>query len=139
VISEPKHAVYNGQTVEVWPRIVWSPSWAITFAEVCEKLSRPMCISQRSTLVLNGKHITLEDISLDGTILVHSIPKAQVSWVKQGSCVLKLAILHTFLQEFVPSSQLSTEGKALLTTIREVENGEGETWLMPHESRGSSW
>jgi hypothetical protein len=98
-----------------------------------------MCISQRSTLVLNGKHITLEDISLDGTILVHSIPKAQVSWVKQGSCVLKLAILHTFLQEFVPSSQFSTEGKALLTTIREVENGEGETWLMPHESRGSSW
>ncbi|KAH9573986.1 hypothetical protein CY35_01G030700 [Sphagnum magellanicum] len=78
VISEPKHEVYNGQTVEVWPRIVWSPSWAITFAEVCEKLSRPICISQRSTLVLNGKHITLEDISLDGTILVHSIQKAQV-------------------------------------------------------------
>ncbi len=117
MISEPKHEVYNGQTVEVWPRIVWSPSWAITFTEVCEKLSRPMCISQRSTLVLNGKHITLEDISLDGTILVHSIPNAQVSWVKQGSCVLKLAILHTFLQEFVPSSQLSTEGKALLTTF----------------------
>lgn len=84
-IEDPKQEVYNGQEVEVWPRIVWSPSWALTFAEVCEKLSGFIKISQRSTLVIDGRDISLKDVTLDGTLVLRSNPDAQVRTIFEPS------------------------------------------------------
>lgn len=77
-IEDPKQEVFNGQTVEVWPRVIWSPKWALTFADVCKKLTGPLQISQRSTLVLDGAHISLENVSLDGALVLRAIPEAEV-------------------------------------------------------------
>ncbi|KAG0569063.1 hypothetical protein KC19_6G063000 [Ceratodon purpureus] len=76
-IEDPKQEVFNGQSVEVWPRVIWSPKWALTFADVCKNLSGQLQISQRSTLVLNGAHIQLEDVTVDGTLLLCGIPESE--------------------------------------------------------------
>lgn len=77
-IEDPQQEVFNGQKVDVWPRVIWSPRWALTFADVCKKLSGSLHISQRSTLILDGAQILLEDVSLDGTLVLHAIPETEV-------------------------------------------------------------
>jgi hypothetical protein len=62
----------------VWPRVIWSPKWALTYADVCKQVKGQLHISQRSTLVLDGAHITLEDVSVDGTLLLRGIPESEV-------------------------------------------------------------
>ncbi|XP_024394251.1 UDP-sugar pyrophosphorylase [Physcomitrium patens] len=76
-IEDPQQEVFNGQKVDVWPRVIWSPRWALTFADVCKKLSGSLHISQRSTLILDGAQILLEDVSLDGTLVLHAIPETE--------------------------------------------------------------
>ncbi|XP_031495460.1 UDP-sugar pyrophosphorylase [Nymphaea colorata] len=76
-IEDPKLEVYNGQEVEVWPRVAWKPKWAITFADVKRKV-RSCRISQRSTFVLKGPNIFIEDLFLDGALIVNSVEDAEV-------------------------------------------------------------
>ena len=97
-IEDPKQEVYNGQEVEVWPRIVWSPSWALTFAEVCKKLSGSIKISQRSTLVIDGRDISLKDVTLDGTLVLRSNPDAQVRTIFEPS-FLSIQFVETPVKE----------------------------------------
>ncbi|RVX15791.1 UDP-sugar pyrophosphorylase [Vitis vinifera] len=77
-IDDPVQEVFNGQEVEVWPRITWKPIWAVTFSEIKRKISGSCSISQRSTLVIKGCNIFLEDLSLDGTLVVNSVEDAEV-------------------------------------------------------------
>ncbi|KAH7352206.1 hypothetical protein KP509_19G034100 [Ceratopteris richardii] len=82
-IEGPKTATYNGQEVQVWPRIVWTPDWGITYSAVKRKVLGSCIISQNSTLVLNGKEIILDNVNLDGTLLVNAVNDAKVrlgSW-----------------------------------------------------------
>ncbi|KAL0314374.1 UNVERIFIED_CONTAM: Peroxisome biogenesis protein 1 [Sesamum angustifolium] len=37
-VDDPVQAVFNGQEVDVWPRIVWKPKWGLTFSEVKSKV-----------------------------------------------------------------------------------------------------
>ena len=108
-IEDPKQEVYNGQEVEVWPRIVWSPSWALTFAEVCKKLSGLIKISQRSTLVIDGRDISLKDVTLDGTLVLRSNPDAQVRTFLEPS-YLSIQFVETPVEETLLHGPLKEQG-----------------------------
>ncbi|XWS25075.1 hypothetical protein CRYUN_Cryun27aG0039900 [Craigia yunnanensis] len=77
-VDDPVQQVFNGQEVEVWPRVTWKPKWGLTFAEIKNKVSGSCSISQRSTLALKGRHIFLEDLSLDGALIIKSVNDAEV-------------------------------------------------------------
>lgn len=77
-VDDPVLQVFNGQEVEVWPRVTWNPKWALTFADVRRKVSGNNSISQKSTLVINGRNIFLEGLSLDGALVVNSVDEAEV-------------------------------------------------------------
>nr|GEW74623.1 UDP-sugar pyrophosphorylase [Tanacetum cinerariifolium] len=78
-IDDPVTQVFNGQEVEVWPRIVWSPNWAVTFVDVKRKVSgENSSVSQKSTLVIKGRNVLIEDLSLDGTLVIDSVDDAEV-------------------------------------------------------------
>ncbi|KAI4387962.1 hypothetical protein MLD38_000344 [Melastoma candidum] len=76
-VEDPVTEVFNGQEVEVWPRIVWQPKWGLTFSEVKRKVRGSSSVSQKSTLVLNGKNIVVEDLSLDGALVVNARDDAE--------------------------------------------------------------
>jgi UDP-sugar pyrophosphorylase len=78
-IEAPKVEIFNGQEVEVWPRIVWNPEWGLTFADVKRKLSGISSVSQGSTLVIHGKHILLDNLNLDGALIVRAVDSAEVT------------------------------------------------------------
>lgn len=77
-IADPTTAVFNGQEVEVWPRITWKPKWALIFSDVKRKVNRGCSVSQRSTMAINGENIYLEGLSLDGTLLINAVSEAEV-------------------------------------------------------------
>lgn len=77
-VDDPVRQVFNGQEVEVWSRIAWNPDWALTFAEIKKKVSGKCSISQKSTLVINGRNIFVEDLSLDGALVIGCIDDAEV-------------------------------------------------------------
>lgn len=77
-IADPVIDTFNGQEVEVWPRITWGPWWGLTFKSVKEKVHGNISISQRSALVIDGRSVFLEGLSLDGTLIVNAVDKAEV-------------------------------------------------------------
>ncbi|KAM7279842.1 hypothetical protein ACFE04_006976 [Oxalis oulophora] len=77
-VDDPVLDEFNGQEVEVWPRIVWKPKWGLTFSEIKRKVSGSSSITQNSTLVLKGKNILLEEFSLDGALIIEAIDDAEV-------------------------------------------------------------
>eukprot|EP00250_Pteridium_aquilinum_P006680 c16546_g1_i1 orf=347-2179(-) len=87
-IEAPKMETFNGQEVEVWPRIVWSPEWGLTYSDIKKKVSGTCSISQKSSLVLDGKDITLDSLNLDGALVVTAAENAKVklcSWQVQNA------------------------------------------------------
>ncbi|KAL5737397.1 hypothetical protein ACOSP7_030158 [Xanthoceras sorbifolium] len=77
-VDDPVQQVFNGQEVEVWPRIVWKPTWGITFSEIKSKIRGSCSISQKSTMVIKGRNVFLQDLSLDGALIVDSVDGAEV-------------------------------------------------------------
>lgn len=78
-IADPVTQVFNGQEVEVWSRVVWKPKWAVTFSDVKSKVSgENSSVSQKSTLVIKGRNVLIEDLSLDGTLVIDSVDDAEV-------------------------------------------------------------
>ncbi|KHG20215.1 UDP-sugar pyrophosphorylase -like protein [Gossypium arboreum] len=77
-LEDPVPQVFNGQEVEVWPRVTWKPIWRLTFSEIKSKVRGSCSISQRSTMALKGRNIFLEDLSLDGALAINSIDGAKV-------------------------------------------------------------
>ncbi|XP_024981603.1 UDP-sugar pyrophosphorylase 1-like [Cynara cardunculus var. scolymus] len=84
-VDDPITQVFNGQEVEVWSRIVWKPKWAVTFADVKSKVRGNNSVSQKSTLVIKGGNILIEDLSLDGALIVDCVDDAEV---KVEGCVV---------------------------------------------------
>ncbi|XP_058072135.1 UDP-sugar pyrophosphorylase-like isoform X2 [Magnolia sinica] len=83
-VADPVLQVFNGQEVEVWPRITWKPKWGLTFTDVRKKVSGGCSISQRSTMVIKGQNVFLENLSLDGALVINA---AEASEVKVGGSV----------------------------------------------------
>uniref|UniRef100_A0A6M2FC47 UTP-monosaccharide-1-phosphate uridylyltransferase n=1 Tax=Populus davidiana TaxID=266767 RepID=A0A6M2FC47_9ROSI len=77
-VDNPVIEVFNGQEVEVWPRIVWKPTWGLTFADIRNKVSGSCYITQRSTMAIKGRNIFVKDLSLDGALVIDSIDEAEV-------------------------------------------------------------
>jgi hypothetical protein len=77
-VAEPVKDVFNGQEVEVWPRVTWSPKWALIFKDVKDKVNDKCSITQRSALVINGSEVSLDGLNLDGTLIINAADGAQV-------------------------------------------------------------
>lgn len=77
-VDDPVQQVFNGQEVEVWPHIICKPKWALTFSEVKSKVTGSCSISQKSTIVINGRNIFIGDLSLDGALVINSVDDAEV-------------------------------------------------------------
>lgn len=74
----PVHQVFNGQEVEVWSRTIWNPKWGLKFSDVKNKVSGSCSISQRSTMAIKGLNVFVEDLSLDGALLIESVDESDV-------------------------------------------------------------
>ncbi|KAL4576990.1 hypothetical protein LXL04_013091 [Taraxacum kok-saghyz] len=77
-IDDPVTQVFNGQEVEVWSRIVWKPKWAVTFSDIKNKVKENNSVSQKSTLVIKGSNVVIEDLKLNGALIVDSVDEAEV-------------------------------------------------------------
>lgn len=77
-VADPVLQVFNGQEVEVWPRITWKPKWGLTFSSIKSKVSGNCSISQRSTLAIKGQKVFIENLSLDGALIIESVNDAEV-------------------------------------------------------------
>ncbi|ONI34576.1 hypothetical protein PRUPE_1G488700 [Prunus persica] len=77
-VADPEQQVFNGQEVEAWPRITWKPKCAITFTGIKSKVSGSCSISQRSTLVIKGRNVFINDLSLDGALIIDPADDAEV-------------------------------------------------------------
>ena len=62
-----------GIPVTPGPRIVLCPSFAITQEEILEKVEgRSIRITQRSSLVLDGHHLKIKNLDLDGALVIRA-------------------------------------------------------------------
>lgn len=79
-IPEPGHAEYNGVPVEVFPKIVLSPSFAPTLADAQQKV-RPgsIRVDPSSTVIIDGEDVTVESMEVKGTLVVRAVPGAKVT------------------------------------------------------------
>ncbi|XP_021896375.1 UDP-sugar pyrophosphorylase [Carica papaya] len=77
-VDDPVQEVFNGQELEVWPCIAWKPKWGLTFSEIKRKVSGGCSISQKSTLAIKGRNIIIEDLLLDGALIIDSTDAAEV-------------------------------------------------------------
>ncbi|GER52860.1 UDP-sugar pyrophosphorylase [Striga asiatica] len=77
-VDDPAQQVFNGQQVDVWPRIVWKPYWGLTFSDVKSKVTENCSITGKSTLALKGQSIYLEDLVLDGALIIDAVDGAEV-------------------------------------------------------------
>lgn len=107
-ISEPLKDVFNGQEVEVWPRVTWSPKWALIFKDVREKVNNKCSITQKSALVVNGQKVSLDGLNLDGTLIINAADGAEVVFfnlipplIYTISCLLWSMLLILLLLLFV--------------------------------------
>lgn len=77
-VDDPAQHVFNGQEVDVWPRIVWKPKWGLTFLDIKRKVGENCSITGRSTIALKGQSIYLENLSLDGALIIEAVDGAEV-------------------------------------------------------------
>ncbi|KAL8481934.1 hypothetical protein ACS0TY_028179 [Phlomoides rotata] len=77
-VDDPIQSVFNGQEADVWPRIVWKPKWGLTFSDIRSKVGASCSITGRSTLVLKGQSLDLEDLALDGALVIDAVDGAEV-------------------------------------------------------------
>ncbi|MED6119840.1 universal stress protein [Stylosanthes scabra] len=78
-VADPVVQVLNGQEVEVWPRITWKPKWGLTYSRIKSKVRGQNSISQRSTLAIKGQNILIENLSLDGALIIDAVDGAEVN------------------------------------------------------------
>lgn len=78
-VADPVLQAFNGQEVEVWPRITWKPKWGLTFSLIKSKVSGNCSISQRSTLAIKGKKIFIENLSVDGALIIDAVDDTEVT------------------------------------------------------------
>lgn len=100
--------MFNGQEVEVWPRVTWSPKWALIFKDVKEKVNNKCSITQRSALVVNGQKVSLDGLNLDGTLIINATDGAEVvffnlipPFIYTISCLLWSMLLILLLLLFI--------------------------------------
>lgn len=77
-VADPVLQNFNGQEVEVWPRITWKPKWGLTFSSIKSKVSGNCSISHKSTLAIKGQKIFIENLAVDGALIIDAVDDAEV-------------------------------------------------------------
>ena len=77
-MDDPVQDIFNGQEVDVWPRIAWSPKWGLTFSDIKSKVNGNCSITGRSTIAIKGQSIFLQDLALDGALVIDAVDDAEV-------------------------------------------------------------
>jgi len=72
VSTEDDLVMVAGIPVTPGPRIVLCPAFGISQQEYLEKLSSSVSITQRSAMVLEGHHLTLKGLKLDGALVIRT-------------------------------------------------------------------
>ncbi|CAM9713899.1 unnamed protein product [Chrysoparadoxa australica] len=70
---------FEGVPFDLPPRVVLSPSFAVCSEDLEKKVSAGLKVSSRSTLVIDGADIYLEDLELDGALIIKAVPGAMVA------------------------------------------------------------
>eukprot|EP00823_Brevimastigomonas_motovehiculus_P002911 TRINITY_DN1733_c0_g1_i1.p1 TRINITY_DN1733_c0_g1~~TRINITY_DN1733_c0_g1_i1.p1 ORF type:complete len:523 (-),score=97.57 TRINITY_DN1733_c0_g1_i1:190-1647(-) len=75
--GEPK--IYSG--IKTWQgaHVVLTPRFGICQADIQSKFGQNVSISDKSTLILDGDDITVKNLVLDGTLIIHAVPGAHVA------------------------------------------------------------
>ncbi|KAH6782613.1 UDP-sugar pyrophosphorylase [Perilla frutescens var. frutescens] len=77
-VDDPVQDVFNGQEVDVWPRVAWKPKWGLTFSDIKSKVNGKCSITGKSTIAIKGQSISLEDLALDGALVIDAVDGAEV-------------------------------------------------------------
>lgn len=76
-VSEGTEASYAGLQVVPGPRVVFAPSFAVGVGDVLHKVKGGR-MTGRSTLLVSGRDVVVEDLDLDGTLILRAVPGARV-------------------------------------------------------------
>jgi UDP-sugar pyrophosphorylase len=71
--------IMAGIPITPGPRIILSPSFGISQQEYAEKLKGPISLTQRSSMVLEGHHLTIKGLELDGALVIHTGTESHVT------------------------------------------------------------
>lgn len=72
VTTEADLTPVAGIPVTEGPRIILCPAFAITQEEILAKVQGDVKISQRSSMVLDGHHLTVKNMEVDGALVIHA-------------------------------------------------------------------
>lgn len=68
-----------GIPVTKGPRIILHPSFGITRQELIEKVKGPVRITERSSVVLGGHHLSIKNLDVDGALIIEAGPDSFVT------------------------------------------------------------
>ena len=72
-VTEPEDLVkVGGIPVTPGPRIILAPAFGITQEEIVNKVKENVKISRSSSLVLDGHHLTIKNLDLDGALVIRA-------------------------------------------------------------------
>ncbi|KAK9821196.1 hypothetical protein WJX74_008774 [Apatococcus lobatus] len=78
-VGEPDQCNFNGLDVELWPRISWSPTFALTLAQLKSKMDgEGLVISKGASLVIEGADVHIRNLRVDGALRIKSHARAHV-------------------------------------------------------------
>ena len=72
-VTKPDELVHvAGIPVTPGPRIILCPAFSISQQEIVDKVVGPLKVSQRSSLVLEGHHLKIKDLQVDGALVIRT-------------------------------------------------------------------
>lgn len=79
-VEPPEMRAFAGVALRLGPRVVLSPSFAPGMKALRAKFTSPehVKITARSTLVLDGEHIEVRVLKLDGALTIRVVPSASL-------------------------------------------------------------
>lgn len=77
--EDDDYVMVAGIPVTPGPRIILCPAFGITQQEYVEKIAGPVSISRRSSLVLEGHHLTIKGLELDGALVIRAGEETHVT------------------------------------------------------------
>jgi len=71
-VAPPANRTFRGVTVSVGPSVVFAPTFAPCYTALKAKLQSPekVKVSARSTLIVSGEQVTIEQMSVDGCLVL---------------------------------------------------------------------
>lgn len=77
-IPNPEPVVFGGVQYQMGPKVVLCPSWAVSIAQMREKLKNAnIKISKKSVLIISG-NVHIRKLKLDGALILKAAPGASI-------------------------------------------------------------